>query len=74
MSKADISVIITCYEKEQYLDECINSVVNQTRKVREIILVHDGCKTPLAHIKANTIIFPTNHGVAHTRAEGVRFR
>jgi glycosyltransferase involved in cell wall biosynthesis len=73
MARADISIIVTCYHKEEYLDECINSIAEQTMQPREIILVHDGCKTPAAHCKATTIIFPTNQGVAFARAEGVRF-
>ena len=37
-----ISIIIPVYKVEQYLDECVASVVNQTYKDLEIILVDDG--------------------------------
>lgn len=37
-----ISVIIPIYKVEQYLDECIESIINQTYKNLEIILVDDG--------------------------------
>ena len=37
-----ISVIIPVYKVEQYLDRCIESVVSQTYKNLEIILVDDG--------------------------------
>ena len=37
-----ISVIIPVYKVEKYLDKCIESVVNQTHKNLEIILVDDG--------------------------------
>ncbi len=37
-----ISVIIPVYNNENYLDKCIESVVNQTYKNLEIILVDDG--------------------------------
>ena len=39
---AKISVIIPIYKVEQYLDECVESVVNQTYTNLEIILVDDG--------------------------------
>ncbi len=37
-----ISVIVPVYKVEKYLDECVSSIVNQTHKNLEIILVDDG--------------------------------
>ena len=37
-----ISVIVPVYKVEQYLDKCIESIVNQTYRNIEIILVDDG--------------------------------
>ena len=37
-----ISVIVPVYKVEQYLDRCVQSIVNQTYKNLEIILVDDG--------------------------------
>ena len=37
-----VSVIIPVYNEEKYLQECLNSVINQTLKDIEIICVNDG--------------------------------
>lgn len=37
-----ISIIIPIYKVSQYLDECVKSIVSQTYKNLEIILVDDG--------------------------------
>lgn len=36
-----VSIILPCYKVENYLDRCMNSVINQTLKDIEIILVDD---------------------------------
>lgn len=38
----EISVIIPIYNAEKYIEKCINSILNQTFKNIEIILVNDG--------------------------------
>ncbi len=42
MSK--ISIIVPLYNSEKYLDKCIKSILNQTFKNFELILVNDGSK------------------------------
>ena len=42
MSQPLISVIVPIYKVEEYLDRCVESIVNQTYKNLEIILVDDG--------------------------------
>ena len=37
-----VSVIIPVYNTEKYLDECLDSVINQTLKDIEIICINDG--------------------------------
>lgn len=37
-----VSVIVPIYKVEEYLRECIDSIINQTYKNLEIILVDDG--------------------------------
>ena len=43
MQDALVSVIVPVYKVEKYLDECLKSIVGQTYKKLEIILV-DGLK------------------------------
>ena len=42
MNNVKVSVIIPVYNVEQYLKQCLDSVVNQTLKDIEIIVVNDG--------------------------------
>ena len=44
MNKIKVSVIVPVYNTEKYLDKCLNSLVNQTLKDIEIIVVNDGTK------------------------------
>ena len=37
-----ISIIIPIYNAEKYLDQCVESIINQTYKELEIILIEDG--------------------------------
>ena len=37
-----ISVIVPVYNVEEYLDKCVESIVNQTYRNLEIFLVDDG--------------------------------
>ena len=42
MKKYKVSVIVPVYNVEKYIDRCLNSLVNQTLKDIEIIVVNDG--------------------------------
>ena len=37
-----ISIIVPVYQAEKYISKCIESIVNQTYKNLEIILIDDG--------------------------------
>ena len=37
-----VSIIIPVYNVEKYIEQCIQSVINQTYKNIEIILINDG--------------------------------
>lgn len=78
-SKIKISVIIPIYNTEKYIDKCIKSVVNQTYKNLEIILVDDG-STDNSMVKCNEwaqkdnrikIIHQENRGAAAARNSGI---
>ena len=45
-----ISVIIPVYNVEQYLEQCVESVLNQTYRNIEVILVDDGSTDKSAEI------------------------
>ena len=74
-----VSVIIPIYNVEKYLSECLDSVVNQTYKNLEIILINDGSKDGSANIckeyaeKDSRIIFvdQENIGVSKSRNKGI---
>ena len=42
MEKELISIIVPIYNVSKYLDKCLNSLINQTYKNIEIILINDG--------------------------------
>lgn len=67
-----ISVIITCHNKEPYLEECIQSILDQTCVPTDIIVVHDGCDSIAIHDAAVNIVTTKAFGVAHARDEGFR--
>lgn len=74
-----ISVIIPIYNVERYLERCLQSVINQTFKDIEIILVDDGSPDKCPHIcdkyaeKDNRIkvIHKQNGGLSSARNAGL---
>ena len=41
MNTPKVSIIIPVYKVEKYIEECLNSIINQTLKEIEIILIDD---------------------------------
>lgn len=75
-----ISVIIPVYKCEKYLENCVNSILNQTFSDFEIILVDDGSPDnsgkicdALAEKHGNiTVLHQNNQGQAAARNNGVK--
>ena len=42
--KEKLSVIVPIYNGEEHLEKCLNSIINQTFKDFELILIDDGSK------------------------------
>ena len=38
----DISIIVPIYNASKYLEKCLDSLINQTKKELEFILINDG--------------------------------
>lgn len=79
MDNGIVSVIIPVYQAEKYLSRCISSVLNQTYKNLEILLIDDGSTDKSLHIckeMAQTdlrirVFHHENAGVAATRNLGL---
>ncbi len=80
--KKTVAVVVPCYGYAHYLEECIDSVVNQTYKVDEIIIVNDGSKdntsevamTLIAKYPDSNIILveKENGGLSSARNAGIK--
>lgn len=70
-----VSITVPIYNAEKYLTECLDSIVNQTYKDIEVILVNDGstdnsvkiCESYCAKDKRIKLINKENSGVMETR-------
>lgn len=75
-----ISIIVPIYNVEQYLDDCLVSILNQTYKNLEIILIDDGstdnsCKICDKYAEKDSriiVIHKENGGVSSARNAGLQ--
>lgn len=84
-----ISIIVPVYKVEQYLSQCLDSIVNQTFKDLEIILVDDGSpdrcgmicdeyarkdkRIQVYHIEFSGLSAARNYGMTRARGEFLGF-
>lgn len=74
-----VSIIIPVYQVEKYLEKCLESVINQTYKKIEVILIDDGSKDNSGKIcdeyaqkdKRIIVIHKNNEGVSKARNVGI---
>ena len=74
-----ISVIVPVYNVEEYLKKCVDSIINQTYKNLEIILVDDGstdnssliCDTYAEKYEQIKVIHKKNGGLSDARNVGI---
>ncbi len=75
-----ISIIIPVYNVERYIEECLDSVINQTYKNLEILIINDGstdrsleiCRKYKKKDKRIRLINQKNMGVAYCRNLGLK--
>lgn len=80
MENIKISVIVPVYNVETYLNQCIESIINQTLKDIEIIFVNDGSTDRSREILSNyrndsriIIIDKENEGIGAARNTGLDY-
>ena len=70
-----ISVIIPCYNQAQYLTETIESVLKQTKKPHEVLIINDGSPDETRYVAMQypeiRYIETTNRGLASARNVGI---
>lgn len=75
-----LSVVVPVYNAEQYLEQCVESIINQTYKNLEIILVNDGsadssreiCERYAADYDNVRVIHQENGGNVAARCHGLQ--
>ena len=74
--KFSVSVIITTFNRKQYLKRSIDSVLHQTRAANEIIIIDDGSTDDTGKLIASEFsnlkyVWQENHGISHARNQGI---
>lgn len=78
MSSPLVSIIVPTYNVERYVEECIDSLLNQTYKNIEIIVIDDGSKDATVYLlakyadKIKLIVHGNNKKQGARRNEGIK--
>lgn len=76
----DLTVIIPCYNEERYIDQCVQSVLEQKGKYKiKIVIINDGSTDNTTRILKKyeglphiAVIHQENHGFSGARNRGLR--
>jgi len=79
MKQPLLSVIVPCYNLEQYIDKCLSSIVGQTYSNLEILLINDGssdntgaiCDAWQKRDQRIRVIHKQNEGLSYARKTGI---
>ncbi len=71
MAKPALSIIVPLYNKEQYVTEALESIINQTLKEIEIICVDDGSTDQSGRIAEEFAKRDTRISIIHKKNEGL---
>lgn len=79
MSSPKVSIVVPIYKVEKYIDRCLDSLLNQTLKDIEIILVDDGspdncpkiCDEYVQKDARVRVIHKQNEGLGYARNSGM---
>ena len=80
MENTLVSVVLTCYNQEQYLAEALDSVLNQTYPYWECVILNDGstdgseevAKRYVSRDKRFLYVYQSNQGVVAARNNAVK--
>lgn len=79
MQKFDVTVIIPAYNSEKTIEKCVDSVLTQTLKNVEIIVINDGSVdstskklSKYSEYSQLSVINQENHGVSYSRNIGIK--
>lgn len=74
--KSTISVVVTTYNRPQEVKDAVDSLLNQSIKPLEIIIIDDGSSSPLRmevdDQKLRLVRFDEEIGLSNTRNYGVK--